>query len=222
MRFLITLVTLSIFAALSTFNLTSAPTNTAPVRTVSGQILTSTELPAVRLKFEEQFKYVGSQSFVLYNVANAEQHFFVNAEKDGRIRSLYWVQFEGYLPNNTHSYDYKSTKVVNLGGFDFIADAYPRNIKANPGRPESDGSRARAFLETKGYRMGSDQTLSQRLVHLVDEAKRNELMIIYLEDLSRLGFSAADLAPGGRAEGEWERVSKELLARATSNMVLSK
>lgn len=222
MRFLITLVTLSIFAALSTFNLTSAPTNGAPVRTVSGQVLTSTELPAVRLKFDKQFKYAGSQSFVLYNVANAEQHFFVNAEKDGRIRSLYWIQFEGYLPNNSHTYDYKSTKVVNLGGYNFIADAYARNIKANPGRPESDGSRARAFLETNGYRMGSDHTLSQRLVHLVDEAKRNELMIIYLEDLSRLGFSAADLAPGGRAAEEWERVSKELLARAMSNMVVSK
>ena len=57
--------------------------------------------------------------------------------------------------------------------------------KANPGRPDSDGNRARAFLGTKGYRLGSDEVMSQRLVHLIDEAKRNELMIIYLEDLSR-------------------------------------
>ncbi len=42
--------------------------------------------------------------------------------------------------------------------------------------------------------MASDNVLSQRLVHLVDEAKRNELMIIYMEDLSGMGLTAADLA----------------------------
>ena len=47
--------------------------------------------------------------------------------------------------------------------------------------------------------MASDDVLSQRLVHLVDEAKRNELMIIYMEDLSGMGLTASDLGEGGRA-----------------------
>jgi hypothetical protein len=81
-----------------------------------------------------------------------------------------WVQFEGYLPTNTHAYRYKVIKTANIGGLEFIADASARNIKGNPGRPDSDGSRARAFLEGKGYRMASDDVMSQRLVHLVDRA----------------------------------------------------
>jgi hypothetical protein len=216
----------AILAALASLAFTSIPVcaqpdNAAKPRTVKGQVLTSPAMPAVSMKFDKAFKYAGTQSFVLYNVANAEQHFFVDADKQGRIRRLYWVQFEGYLPNNTHSYRYQATKTVNLGGLDFIADAYARNRKANPGRPDSDGSRAQAFLESKGYRIG-DEVLSQRLVHLVDEAKRNELMVIYLEDLSALEVTAADLVPGGKAAAKWSDISQGLLDRALKGMQISR
>jgi hypothetical protein len=203
---------------------TSSSPTTSPgppqVRTVKGQVLTSTEMPAIRIKFSKPFKYVGTQSFILYDVARAEQHFFVDADKQGRVKRMYWVQFEGYLPNNNHAYRYKVNESVNVGGFDFIADAYARNIKVNPGRPDSDGSRARAFLETKGYRMASDDIMSQRLVHLIDEAKRHELMIIYIEDLSGMGLTAADLAEKGRAAAQWGTISKGLLGRAVRGMTV--
>jgi len=189
---------------------------------VVGQVLTSNGMPSVRLRFDKAFKYVGTQSFVLYDVANAEQHFFVEADKTGLIKRMYWVQFEGYLASNTHTYKYPVTKSVNIAGLDFIADAYARNIKANPGRPDSDGSRARAFLQSKGYRMASDEVISQRLVHLVDEAKRNELMIIYIEDLSAVGLAAADLAKDGKAFARWNQVSTQLLERALKNMEMSR
>jgi hypothetical protein len=154
-----------------------------PARVVKGQILDSADMPAVRLKFDDAFRYVGSQEFILYEVARAEQHFFLDADKEGRIRRMYWVQFEGYLPTNTRSYNYRLQQRVNLGGLEFIADSAARKIETG-GRPDSDGARARAFLAGKGYRMASDDVLWQRLVHLVDEARRNELMVIYLEDLS--------------------------------------
>lgn len=198
----------------------TSQTNTAQqqARSVKGQTLTSIELPAVRLKFDKKFKYAGSNDFILYDVARAEQHFFVDADKEGRVHRLYWIQFEGYLPSNTHTYDYKVRQTVKIGGLDFIADAYARNIKADPGRPDSDGSRARAFLESKGYRMASDDVMSQRLVHLVDERKRSELMIIYLEDLSSQGLTAADVDKGGRAAARWNEISKGLLERAIKSM----
>jgi hypothetical protein len=199
---------------------TTREENTAQqtTRSVKGQVLTSANMPALRLKFDKGFKYVGSQTFILYDVATAEQHFFVDADAQGRIKRFYWVQFEGYLPNNTHAYDYKVNKIVNIGGLDFIADAYPRNLKAGLGRPDSDGSRARAFLEGKGYRMASDDILSQRLVHLVDKAKRNELMVIYTEDLGGMGLAAADLTEGGRAAARWDEIAKGLLERALKSM----
>jgi hypothetical protein len=187
-------------------------------RTVEGQVLFSTELPAVKLKFDKDFKYVGNQTFNLYKVARAEQHFFVDADEKGRIKRLYWVQFEGYLPSNKHTYAYKKTKTVTIGGLEFIADAWARNLKANPGRPDSDGNLARSFLEAKGCRWPTDDVLAQRLVHLVDERKRNELMIIYAEDLSAMRLIAKDLTPGGRSAGQWEEISKALLERALKGM----
>jgi len=189
-----------------------------PARRVEGQVLTSTALPAVRLQFDNKFKYVGNQSFILYDNARVEQHFFLDADEQGRIKRLYWVQFEGYLPNNTETYNYKVNKTVNLGGLDFIADAYARNIKDGSGRPGSDGSRARAFLESKGYRMASDDIISQRLVHLLGEPKRNELMIIYTEDLSAVKLTAADVTEGGRAAARWDEISKGLLERAVRDL----
>ena len=194
-------------------------TTKEPLRHVEGQVLTSSEMPAVRVEFDDAFKYVGTQSFVLYDVANAEQHFFVDADEQGRIRRLYWLQFEGYLPNNIESYDYKVTKIVTIDDLEFIADAYPRTTTGNTGNPESDGNRARAFLESKGYRLPND-IMSQRLVHLIGDDKRNELMIIYTEDLSGRGLSAADVSDGGRAAGEWEGLAKGLLERALENMKL--
>jgi hypothetical protein len=191
-------------------------------RTVKDQVLTSSEMPAVRIEFDKGFKYVGGHSFILYEVAHAEQHFFIDADKEGRVKRMYWVQFEGYLPSNTHAYRYRVNKTANIGGLEFVADAYARNIKSNSGRPDSDGARARAFLESKGYRMASEDVLYQRLVHLVDEAKRNELMIIYMEDLSGMGLTAADLAAGGGAAARWDEISNGLLERAVKGMKIQR
>ena len=203
---------------------TQTDTKPAPpvTRTVSGQVLTSKELPAVRIEFDKAFKYIGAQSFVLYNVANAEQHFFVDADKDGRLKRFYWIQFEGYLPDNTHTYDYNSPKIVNHGGFDFFADSYSRSLTGNLGRPDSDGNRARAFLAAKGFKMASTEVTYQRLVHLVDEKKRSELMIIYAEDLIGVGLTAADLNEGGSARAHWPELSRGLLDRALKNMKIKK
>jgi hypothetical protein len=191
-------------------------------RSVNGQELVSKQQPAVRLKFDKAFRYAGGQSFNLYEVANAEQHFFVDADKEGRIKRLYWIQFEGYLPSNTHTYDYKSEKRVDIGGLNFFAEAYARNVKLNPGRPDSDGSRARSFLQARGFRMASDEIMMQRLVHLTDDTKRNELMIIYMEDLSDMGLTAAALGKDGKAAARWDEISNGLLDRAVRGIKLSR
>ena len=212
-------------------NQAAAPAAPAPpvTRKVKGLTLTSDETPRVRIKFGKGLKYAGGQSFVLYDVANAEQHFFVDADAQGRVRRLYWVQFEGYLPGNTHKYNYKSPRVVQLGGLDFFADSQARQIPApdpsapaKPANKISDADYARSFLASKGYRLASSEALWQRLVHMTDASNRSELMVIYLEDLSGMGLTAADLNEGGKAAARWEAVSKELLERAQKGMTVTR
>ena len=149
-------------------------------RFVKGQTLTSAELPKLELKFDKAFKYVGGHTFILYGVARAEQHFFVDADKEGNVSRFYWIQFEGYLPTNTHKYDYDSPKKVDIGGLDFFADVYARKVDPKQSRPDSDGNRAREFLLSRGYKTASDEVMMQRLVHMVDKDNRAELMLIYL------------------------------------------
>lgn len=162
-------------------------------RRVKGQILTSASLPPVRIRFGKAFKYVGLQQFILYDRAQVEQHFFVDADKEQRIKRMYMVQFEGYLPNISGSYNYSVTKTVSLAGQSYIVDAevipnVPAAIKQDA---QSDVARAASFLEGKGYRIG-EGIVFQRFVRLVDEAKRSEFILLYVEDLSGAGVDAAE------------------------------
>jgi hypothetical protein len=59
-----------------------------------------------------------------------------------------------------------------------------------------------------------------RLVHLLDERKRKELMIIYGEELRPTGFSAADLSTGGKAFGQWPAIERGLLERAEKKIAI--
>jgi len=199
-----------------------AQTDLVNLRTAKGNTLSSPELPKLKLRFDDDFKYAGGQSFILYNVARAEQHFYVDADQDGKVSRLYWVQFEGYLPSNTYAYDYDSSKKVTIGGLEFFADVYARKVDPKEGRPDSDGNRAREFLLSKGYKVAGDEVMMQRLVNMVTPDNRTELMIIYLEVLTPTGLTAADLNKGGKAESKWPEISAGLLKRAIEDLRIIK
>jgi hypothetical protein len=59
-----------------------------------------------------------------------------------------------------------------------------------------------------------------RLVHLLDDRKRKELMIIYGEDLSDTGYTAAELRGGGKAYARWPTIEKDLVARAEKKIMI--
>ena len=199
-----------------------AQTDLVNLRTAKGNTLSSPELPKLKLRFDDDFKYAGGQSFILYNVARAEQHFYVDADQDRKVSRLYWVQFEGYLPSNTYAYDYDSPKKVTIGGLEFFADVYARKVDPKEGRPDSDGNRAREFLLSKGYKVAGDEVMMQRLVNMVTPDNRTELMIIYLEVLTPTGLTAADLNKGGKAESKWPEISAGLLKRAIEDLRIIK
>lgn len=178
-------------------------------RRVKGRVLTSTSLPPIRIKFDKTFKYIGSQTFILYDRAQVEQHFFVNADKQQRIERMYMLQFEGYLPNVNATYDYPLTKTISLAGQTYTVNAegipnVPAALKQNP---QSDVARAASFLESKGYRI-SESIMFQRFVRLVDEAKRNEFILLYVEDA------------GAGASSEQERTLQEFSGRALKGFTI--
>jgi len=191
--------------------LVSLPASLPAQRTVEGNQVRSTALPAAVLEIAKPMTYAGTQSFDLYNVANAEQHFFV--ELDGtRIKRLLWIQFEGYKADNTHTYNYRDSTVTHSG------QAWHRRIAAirvpeTESRPDSDGARARAFFGAKGWTLGPD-VLTERLVWLLDSPARDELMLIYIEDLADQQLTAADLAEGGSARARWPAVAAAFHERA--------
>ncbi len=103
---------------------TTEPEFTGLARTVSGNDLVSDLDPSLVLRFDPAFRHVGGQKFVLYGVADTEQHFFVETTPDGALRSVYWVQYEGYLPDNDYTYDYDDSPLrVTLGDTAFYTDA---------------------------------------------------------------------------------------------------
>jgi hypothetical protein len=180
-------------------------------RRVKRQVLTSTYLPSIRVRFDKRFKYVGSQKFILYDRAQVEQYFFVDADKQRRIKRMYMVQFEGYLPNVNATYDYPLTKTINLGGQTYIvnAESIPSVSAALKQNPQSDVARAASFLESKTYRV-SESIIFQRFVRLVDESKRHEIILLYVEDTST-GSSA-----------ETEKTRPNLSSRALKGFTILK
>ena len=61
-----------------------------------------------------------------------------------------------------------------------------------------------------------------RLVHLLDEQKRKELMIIYGEDFAPTGFTAADLKKGGKAYDQWSNIEKNLVEIAKKKISIER
>ena len=188
-----------------------AKTESNQTRRVRRQVLTSTYLPSIRVRFDGRFKYLGSQRFILYDRAQVEQHFFVDADNQLRIKRMYMVQFEGYLPNVNASYDYPATETVSLAGQTYLvnAESIPSVSAALKQDPQSDVARAASFLESKGYRI-SDSIMFQRFVRLVDEAKRNEFILLYVEDI------------GTGAAAETEKAKREFSSRALKGFTIVK
>lgn len=193
------------------------------LRRVKGRTLASTSTPSIRVKFGKAFKYAGSQKFTLYDKAQVEQYYFVDADKQNRINSMLIAQFEGYLPNNNDTYNYPAAPVVSLAGQEYFANAtVMQNVSAALKQySDSDAARAALFLINKGYRVGED-VLFQRFVRVVDTAKRNEFLLIYIEDMNGTGFTGADISKGGSAESQRDRILQALENRALKSFEIKK
>lgn len=184
-----------------------------PERKVEDNVIVSERDPKVRIELPKSVQYVGADRWVLYGIADCELHAFVDGDGQQNAQGLYWIQFEGYLPSKPdlkHQYD--SPRHTTIGGLDFYVDTGTGTQKDNV-KPGSDTEHIRALLRARGYKMPAE-TMYVRFVHLLDEQKRKELMIIYGEDLASTGFTVADLKKDGKAYDQWPAIEKSLVERA--------
>jgi len=181
---------------------------------VSGNTVTSTQFPPVVMEFDADLEYVGSSEFVLYDVADAVIHVFVERDDRRRVQRLYWIQFEGYLPRVDHTYDYTDSQGrTEIGGHTYYEDAWVWNLDAADVRSGSDTDHVLKLLRRRDLELGP-RLLGLRLVRL-DAERRNELMIVYLEDLR-----AAGIPPDALSGGTRDRVVAALRARALEGFAI--
>ncbi len=200
---------------------TTEPEYTGLARAVSGNALVSEHDPAAVLRFDPAYRYLGGQKFVLYGVADTEQHFFVETTAENELKSVYWVQYEAYLPGKPYTYDYDDSPLrVPLGGYEFFTDTAAFHFDPDVERRRgTDGAMVRRFLADKGYAYPRE-VLYARLVYLTDESRQKELMIIYMEDLATHGLTAAELNEGGARAARWPEVEQALLDRITGTLAV--
>jgi hypothetical protein len=188
-----------------------------PERTVQGNVIISARDPKVRIQLPKSVRYVGEDRWVLYDIADCELHAFVEADPKKNVQRLYWVQFEGYIPSRPElKHQYDSPWHTTIGGIDFYVDTWVRS-RDEEIAPGSDREHIEA-LRSKGYQMPAGM-MYVRLVHLLDEQKSKELMIIYGEDLAPAGLTTADLRTGGKAYAQWPAIEKSLVERAEKKLM---
>lgn len=189
---------------------TTAPEYTDLAREVAGNEIRSDHDPAVVLRFAPEFRYLGAQKFILYGVADTEQYLYVATTPDDELRSVYWVQFEAYLPDNSYSYDYDDSPLrVDMSGFEFYTDTAFFGFDPDRKRKRgTDGAMMRQLLAQHGYTLPREVVYA-RLVYLTDESRRKELMIIVMDDLAaRHGTRAAALEDGGADAERWPQIEQ--------------
>jgi len=192
-----------------------------PERHVRGNAIVSERDPKIRIQLPKSAQYVGADRWVLYGIADCELHAFVEADPGNNVRRLYWVQFEGYLPTKPdlkHRYD--SPRHAEIGGLDFYLDTWVRSNDADVDSG-SDREHIEALVRAKGFTMPAGM-MYVRLVHLLDEQKRKELMIIYSEDLANTGFTADQLREGGTEDVQWPAIEKDFVVRAEKKIAIKK
>lgn len=184
-----------------------------PKREVQANGIVSERDPRIRIEIPETARYIGGDRWYLNDIADCEVHVFVEADGEKKISKYYWIQFEEILPVNPNK-TYNYTK-----GYDEIIDGLEFNLRARCGpsseapQPGSDYEHVRKIIRDAGYTL-PDHMMNVRFVHLYDESKRKEVLVLYHEDMAFTGYTFSDLFIDGAMRPEWFPIESALIDRA--------
>lgn len=204
----------SLFAAFVVLLFAALPSQAQETRRASGHKLVSDSLPRLTLELDRAFKYVGRFDFKIRDVAAGERFVFVDADKDKKIKRLFIVQFEGFLPSNTHTYNYNFDKALVMAGHKFRQNTYAYSNEASEKEnPQNEGALTARFLKEKGYIL-EDELMMSRFVNVPDAERRREMILYYLENASASGHRLSQFYAGEDETPVWREISKGLTERS--------
>lgn len=186
-----------------------------PLRTAEGTAVVSMYDPVAKIQVPAGAVYVGAVRFVLFEAADCEIHLFVEADASKRIRRVYWVQFEAYLPEQpTLRYEPgKAYSPLEMSGLPFYQRARFGQSSDIP-RPGSDAEAAYALLKQNGYTL-PPETVNVTYKHFFADM-RKELLLMVIEDMSLSGVTFEQLVKDGALQPVWDPIAEQLKARSSN------
>ena len=197
-------------------------------RTYKNGVFQSRSLPAIQIEIPKEYEYLGNTAFELTGEANVDRHHFVDGDSAGEMRRAIILHFEGFLPDVDQTYNYRIPKpefragpdarfsddFIRLGDADYIHNTWffdaAQNIRENPDR---ELARSARLFKEHGYRL-PDELMMSRFVRVVDEARKHEFILFYLEPLAKTGLRAASFVEGGAGAAVFDSLSAGITERS--------
>ena len=123
-----------------------------PQRSVEGNCLYSSDIPAIRVQLARSLEYLGNLKSKIHDVAHIDNYYFADRDENGIIQRIVYLQFEGYFPEVEGSYEYPNTQPIQMANFDFVYDGGLRNYRQSridELDPQTDVVQTVAFPEGK-------------------------------------------------------------------------
>jgi len=190
-----------------------------PQRTVEGNFVVSSAMPALRVQLDNALKYVGNLKSTVNDSIHIDNYFFVEDDDNGGIERIVYLQFEGYLPDKDDEAQQYSqlNKTIQIAErkFSYNGGVRPyRQAKIDAQAEDSDIRQAVAFLNEHGLSFKELEFYGTlQFLHFADADKRNKLHIVYLEHLEEADIPE-DVIAHSRESEDWATYCEKFLSRA--------
>ena len=192
-------------------------THALPRRCVQNNVLVSEALPPVRLRVDPALAYLGVSDFIIKGLARAQRYHFVEAEA-GRVRRMLVAQFEGFLPDNTRTYNYTLRGPRPLGpltmGHMVVGFSVAAELAAVP-----EVQQTARLLAEHGLAFEDEQIMS-RFDAILGDDRRHELLLFYHENLRDLGHSLAAAFDDAGLRPDFAALGETITARSLEAFAL--
>jgi hypothetical protein len=181
-----------------------------------GNILFSPDRPRIRIQVDDAFEYVGGIVVPLAGIALAEIHYFVEADAGNCLLRRFHVQFEHFLPENDHTYNYRLPDTIRLGAHEWMHNpgGYPVQLVFDT-RPDSDMAAGYTFLKQHGIVL-PEEVFYRRFVRVLGDDRRAEIIMVYSENAALTSATVEQYGEGGLLRQQAAAFHDALLQRALS------